>query len=38
MAATTGRNLMYYGKLLKDHPLVVEHPMAMAPSRPSPMP
>ena len=29
MAAATGRNLMYYGKLLKEHPMVIEKPMEM---------
>ena len=38
MASVTGRNLMFYGQLLKEHPLIVEQPMEMAPSRPSPMP
>jgi hypothetical protein len=32
MAAATGRNLVYYGKLLKDHPMVIETPMEMQPS------
>ena len=38
MASVTGRNLMFYGQLLKEHPLIVEQPMEMAPSRPSLMP
>jgi hypothetical protein len=29
MAAATGRNLMYYGKLLKEHRMVIEKPMEM---------
>ena len=37
MAAATGRNLMYYGKLLKEHPLLLDQPMEMARGRPSPM-
>ncbi len=38
MAKNTGRNLMFYAALLKEHPLTEEAPMAMQPSRPAPMP
>jgi multimeric flavodoxin WrbA len=38
MARNTGRNLMFYGKLLRANPLSDDFGMKMQPSRPGPMP